>query len=111
MFAFRCKNKLNDEAECGHLVTADAAAECKLPHKCPACGGGVRFTEQGIKVLQPEMWEVLAEATIERLSELGLKAEHVVRHSPWTAAESTKRNAEHVERSVAEGVNTLEQVV
>lgn len=104
MHAFRCKN-------CGHLHAADAAGQHAHPHACAVCGAGVHFTkepdkliaelsqassidpklyarfETGVpgtyKIVDPAPWEVLADATPERLTELGLTTEEVTRHEPF----------------------------
>lgn len=77
--AFRCKT-------CGHLEYAAQAGESEVPHACRVCGGGVTWTPQGIKTRQPENFEVLADASPERLAELGLTALQVERHVPLTAS-------------------------
>jgi hypothetical protein len=104
-FAFRCKN-------CGRLETSDHAAEGEFPHACRACGAGVVFrhaelaaklTEPGADVpalaaeiakcdpatkrLVPDNWEVLADATPDRMAELGLTPGQVTAHEPWPRGE------------------------
>lgn len=78
MFAFRCKT-------CGHFESAGQAGECLVPHACSVCSNGVIFTPQGIKIHKADNWEILADATPERLKELGL--EEVERHKPFAKGE------------------------
>ena len=107
MYAFRCKH-------CGHLHTSNDAAEAPHPHACKVCGAGVTFGNQHSvlareiidpkltqkqrtemvkkfsqtatnKTVQPDNWEVLADATDERLKELGLTKADVEKHTPWKA--------------------------
>jgi predicted nucleic acid-binding Zn-ribbon protein len=94
MLAFRCKT-------CGHLHPAEHAGESDLPHGCVVCGAGVAFSPRGIKSLDPDNWEVLADATPERLEELGLESKHVARHE-GTRFPPTGRT---VERTASEGVS------
>lgn len=69
---FRCR-------ACGHLDAADHAGECAHPHACRVCGAGVSFDPKtGAKKIDPENWEILADATPERLEELGVA--EVARH-------------------------------
>ena len=64
--AFRCKN-------CGRLEPAEHAGERSVPCACSVCGCGVSFDQRsGLPKFDPENWEVLAEATPERLADLGL---------------------------------------
>jgi hypothetical protein len=99
-FAFRCKN-------CGRLHTSEAAAEALHPHACCVCGSGVSFHPQtGIKTVDPENWEVLADCAPERLAELGLIPEQVLRHAPWKSGE--KREAQHVTVAVEDGAVTTD---
>lgn len=98
MFAFRCKN-------CGYLHPADHAGESDLPHGCVVCGAGVVFSPRGVKSLDADNWEVLADAALERLAELGLAPEQVVRHegkAPSSAKEGP--GGQHVERFASEDV-------
>lgn len=53
-YAFRCNN-------CNTLVEAAAAGERALPGKCPTCGKGVRFSEDGVKEHVDDNWTVLAD--------------------------------------------------
>ena len=69
--AFRCR-------ACGHLEPAEHAGDCAVPHACCVCAAGVSFDAKGGRTFQPENWEVLADATPERLAEIGLAS--VVRH-------------------------------
>ncbi len=92
MYAFRCKT-------CGHLHAAAHAGENALPNCCIVCGAGGSFTPAGIRQLHHENWEVLAVATPERLTELGLTAADVVRHAPDVAA-SYAANLASSEREV-----------
>lgn len=74
--AFRCKN-------CGRLHEAGHAGDADHPHACRVCGAGVSFDPRtGQKALDPENWEVLADAPPERLEELGLASQHVEQHAP-----------------------------
>jgi hypothetical protein len=75
MHAFRCKN-------CGHFAPAEHAGECEHPHACSACGAGISYDPKtGVKIFDTNNWEILCEATPERLKELGLDGE-VERHVP-----------------------------
>lgn len=104
--SFRCKN-------CGRLHEAGHAGEDVHPHACRVCGKGVVFVHEELadelakaidagntgealrltrdikacnpasKRLVPENWEVLADATPDRLAELGLTPEQVEKHQPW----------------------------
>lgn len=82
--AFRCKN-------CGRLHTSDDAAESAHPHACCVCDAGVRFDTRGKKTPDPSNWEVLADATPKRLSELGLTTEDVERHQSWAKGSSSRK--------------------
>jgi hypothetical protein len=84
--AFRCR-------KCSHLEAAGHAGEEILPHACSVCGSGVTFNPAGIKKLQADNWEVLAEATPERLAELGLTLEGVEKHVPLARGESREPKA------------------
>lgn len=123
--AFRCKN-------CGHIESADAAGENDLPHACSCCGAGVvhaphmkKLSEElarpdctverrlqiakelvkvnnDPKVLDPSNWECLCDMPPERLKELGLKKEQVVKHAPKvkTAPKLDRTVAVHAEEKV-----------
>jgi hypothetical protein len=98
--AFRCKN-------CGFLESPGNAGESDVPHACRACGHGVRFDPiTGVKSLDVENWEVLAEASASRLDELGIEKSDVVKHKP-TPAEDPDRQPKVYERSVVDTL-TLE---
>lgn len=64
-YAFRCRN-------CNSLEPAALAGERDVPIKCPTCGAGVKWEIDAggnpIKTELPENWEVLADATPERLA-------------------------------------------
>lgn len=74
MFAFRCKS-------CGRLERAAHAGENALPVACSVCGAGVSFTPRGAKTFDKDNWEVLADAALERIAELGLAPEQIHRHA------------------------------
>lgn len=75
MYAFRCKN-------CGHLKASEHAGECNHPSACSVCGAGISYNQKtGVKIYEPENWEILADCTLERLTELDLDGE-VERHEP-----------------------------
>jgi len=59
------------------------------------------------KFFHHENWEVLADATPERLAELGLTPDQVERHEPWPRG-STGRPAQHVHAGAADGPATLD---
>jgi hypothetical protein len=94
MSAFRCKT-------CGHLHAAGHAGENDIPHACAVCGAGVSFTPRGTKTFQPDNWEVLADATPERLAELGLVPEQVARHAGKGGKPNPK--PKHVRAEAADG--------
>lgn len=101
--AFRCKS-------CGHLHHASHAGDNSLPHSCCACGAGVHYgpdakslesiiaanSKSGAdlaaaiktalqnpqKSYDPHNWEVLADASPDRLEELELCSEHIEQHIP-----------------------------
>lgn len=98
MKAFRCRN-------CGHLVHGEHAGDQAVPYACPVCSGGVKWDNKGNKTFCPENWEVLADATPERLKELGLCAEEVHRHTPKKTAISNIHN----ERSAVDSVITKDR--
>jgi hypothetical protein len=111
-YAFRCK-------VCGRLHEAGHAGDNELPHACQVCGAGVVFRHAELaeelkkpgltperivaianeigkcdpasKRLVPENWEVLADATPQRLQELGLTPEVVAQHVPAVTKESAKK--------------------
>ncbi len=99
--AFRCKN-------CGYLEDSDNAAEAPHPHACRVCGEGVSFhPKTGLKTINPDNWEVLADATPERLTELGLTPEQVERHTPRKAG--TPYQPKHTSVSATDGINTADR--
>ena len=75
MHAFRCRS-------CGRLESADHAGQNHKPAACRGCGAGVTFNSSGGKTFDKDNWEVLAEATQQRLEELGITEGQVVRHEP-----------------------------
>lgn len=78
MHAYRCH-------ACGHLDSASNAGECLHPHACRCCGAGVSYDPKtGVKVFNPENWEVLSNATPERLAELGITETEA--HAPVVAS-------------------------
>src|SRR3954463_8550286 len=100
MHAFRCKS-------CGKLHSADVAAECAHPHACCVCGSGVSFhPKTGVKTAHPENWEVLSEATPERLAELGMEAHHVECHTPWKPGVDQTGPPVNIQVEASDGVGT-----
>lgn len=97
MHAFRCKT-------CGCIHPAEHAGECDCPHACSVCGAGVSFNAKGVKSLQPDNWEILADATAERLAELGLEASQVARHTGKAFKENP--GAQHVYRTASDGIGS-----
>lgn len=100
--AFRCKN-------CGHLVGPEAAGDNARPHACPCCGEGVKFTEKGIKYADPDNWEVLAETTPDRLTELGLTPESVDA-PPAGPAYAGPIGPKHLHRSTEDAIGAQDKV-
>ena len=126
LVAFRCRN-------CGRLHEAGHAGEHEVPHACRVCGAGVVFRHQELaadlqaaletgdkdkakrlaaevgrcdpasKRLVSDNWEVLAEATPERLTELGLTPEQVEAHEPWPKAASEDHPARHIAVTAHDG--------
>ncbi len=85
MHAFRCNN-------CGHLESAEQAGECEHPHACSACGAGISYNPKtGVKIPDPENWEILCEATRERLVELGFDGE-IERHEPHAKSDNVPKS-------------------
>jgi len=78
--AFRCR-------ACGHLEAAEHAGERQVPGACSACGEGVKYDRRGTRTFDQSNWEVLADATPERLEELELATHTVSRHSPLKPGE------------------------
>lgn len=95
--AFRCN-------KCGRLHTSADAAEAAHPHCCRLCGAGVKFSESGVKTASSENWEVLADATPERLAELGLAPDDVERHERWARGEV--RASQNIEVTASDGPGT-----
>ena len=114
--AFRCRN-------CGRLESAVAAGECAVPHACSCCGAGVvrdatvdlelcdhtldlsrraeLLSKRAIaKRLVPGNWEILANATPERLRELGLT--EVSRHERQLLHAGMRREPVDIDIHVAE---------
>lgn len=84
-FAFRCVN-------CGHLEEAGQAGELPFPAACRYCSHGVHFDPlTGVKELEPENWEILAELPATHLKKIKDKhrlADHeIVRHIPHSPGE------------------------
>lgn len=84
VLAFRCKT-------CGRLEEAHHAGEQTSPSSCRVCGNGGHRSgppslpgkpEHRPYVTDPSNWEILADATPERLAELGLSKDKVVAHVP-----------------------------
>src|SRR6185437_12396832 len=69
--------------------------------RCPVCGGGVTFSPQGVKTIHPESWEVLADATPERLAELGLTPAEVERHEPTPKEHNVRAGLEQIRAGLA----------
>ena len=88
--AFRCDS-------CGRLHTSDDAAESDHPHACKVCGAGTEFDRRGLKLFRADNWEVLADATPERLSEIGLSADDVEKHVAW---QRHGRRSDHVPKDI-----------
>jgi len=91
---FRCKT-------CGHLHNSACAGIRTTPTACIVCGAGVTFTPSGTKTYQSDNWEILADATPERLTELGLTAADVDRHTPRTSQEDLSADLERIEANHA----------
>jgi hypothetical protein len=129
-FAFRCKT-------CGHLHTSDYAGESSHPHSCAVCGSGVIFTTEpdkkrlelqarpgcekhvydsipvvnkiGLhKLLDHANWEVLADASDERLKELELTREQVEKHVPRQV--TSKAPAAVIDRGMKDVPRTQDKV-
>lgn len=102
--AFRCKS-------CGRLHTCDDASEAAHPHACRVCGCGISFDPKtGAKKIDSSNWEVLADATPERLAELGLSAEHVEKHTPWKGKRvPAGTEGQHVRIEAADGAGTSDR--
>lgn len=92
--AFRCKN-------CGRLHAGEHAGTEPIPTACTACGRGVRFGPTGNKSPELDNWEVLADATPDRLAELGLTAEEVERYAPPAAADDLAADIARAEGELA----------
>lgn len=130
IFAFKC-------CKCGRLHEAAHAGEACVPHACQVCGSGVTHTDLQRQVheavntgkvdefmkrlaagqvshgpdkkLHPDNWEVLADATPERLMELDLTADQVERHVPF-GGKHTGREPQHVAVSVGDGPHIASNV-
>lgn len=92
-FTHRCKN-------CGRLETGDHAGINAIPHACRVCGSGVIWNG-GRRSFDSGNWEVLAEATAERLAELGLAPEDVSPHKPPSVEESDRQDYERARANLA----------
>jgi hypothetical protein len=60
--------------------------------------------QPGARTIHPENWEILADATPERLAELGLKPEHAVRHAAWPKGAAPGREPGHFVANANESV-------
>lgn len=81
-YAFRCRH-------CGHLETSIQAAESLHPNACAVCGHGVCFhPTTGVRTINKENWDILAELRPAELGKFGLKPSDVEVHIQW---KSTKR--------------------
>lgn len=98
--AFRCKT-------CGFLEVSDHAAENATPHACRVCGEGVAYhPKTGKRTVDADNWEVLADASPERLAELGLTPGQVERHERWPTG--SNRPIGDVDVSAADGAGTAD---
>ena len=93
MFAFRCKS-------CGRLHTAECAGVNLLPIACEVCGYGVMYDLRGNRTNKPDNWELLADATPERLAELGISADQVAKSEPCKLRDA-RRNLERCADALA----------
>ena len=93
MHAFRCKN-------CGRLHAAECAGVNLLPTACEVCGAGVVFAPNGTRTNKPDNWELLADATPERLAELGISADQVAKSEPCKLRDA-RRNLERCADALA----------
>jgi hypothetical protein len=100
MKAFRCKG-------CGRLEHALSAGECATPAACSVCCAGVTFDTKGNRTLNPDNWEVLADASHDRLAELGLSDGEVERHVPPVS--SARGQPQNLERSSTENVGAKDK--
>ena len=130
--AFRCK-------KCGHLHEGCVAGEQSLPISCSVCHAGVTIggtlkslaakmatpglsdaERQSIAVeiskinamehtFQPDVWEVLADATPARLAELQLTPDQVERYTPAPAVPAT-RGPQAVALNAGDGVKVQSKV-
>lgn len=94
--AFRCKN-------CGHLEPCSSAGDCPCPAACQCCGYGISFTPRGIKKMDPDNWEILADCDEARLKELGLTKDQVAKHNPPKQG-AVNPNPQNLERTASEAV-------
>ena len=91
-----------------HRATLPSEAEMTKPYHL---GGRVIPLAFGIKFLAHENWEVLADATPERLAELGLTTADVCRHTPWAKGATAENRAPAlIERTASEGVQVVDRV-
>lgn len=98
--AFRCKS-------CGHLEPAVHAGENLVPHACSVCSEGVSFNRKGVKEFNADNWEVLADCTPERLTELGLEPAHVCKHAPVKVTDPS--NGMHVSVTASESLASADK--
>lgn len=104
-FAFKCRF-------CGHLETADAAAERATPAACRFCGHGVAFDPlTGIKSFVDDNWIVLAddEEAAAYVREHQIDANDViVRHTPWADMVPEGRTPQHFKRSAEDDLSVVD---
>jgi hypothetical protein len=98
--AFRCRT-------CGRLEAAGHAGDNQVPHACRVCCAGVSFCPRtGTRKLHLDNWEVLADCSTDRLTELEISPEQVERHTPSNAHGFTNRPSVSIMVSVSDGIST-----
>lgn len=104
VYAFRCN-------ACGRLHTSGDAAEAAHPHACRVCGGGVSFDPRsGARTVDDGNWEVLADASDERLADLGVSRDDVGAHEPWKVGETAEARApRRVEAGASDGPKSADR--
>ncbi len=101
-YSFRCR-------ECGRLETSEQVCEADHPHACRVCGGGVSFNPRtGIKTLNKDNWDVLADMTDAALSKIGLTRNDVEKHTPLPATNSGP--PKNISVHAADGIKISEKV-